>query len=880
MNNTESYNYGNIKLMFDSMPYTCHLWNTESQMLDCNDASMTMFKVENKEDFKKRFFEFSPKFQPDGLLSTEKAAMHLRKAFKDGRSAFDWIHNDSDGQSIPCKITAIRVQGKDQFFVVVHVIDMTEHDAMIKEIQQKDHLLHTVNLIAEILLQSPLEDFTKNMHHCMGMMADAVDADRVYIWENYIENGERYCTQICEWSEKAEPQYGNDITVGVSYSKNFPEWEQILLSGECINGEVKNMPPALKTILSGRLRIMSIFIAPVFLQNDFWGFIGFDDCHSERVFSANEASILRSAGLLIANSMLKKDMTLKLRNALEEAQIANLSKSKFLSNMSHEIRTPMNAIIGMGELLSHELLNDRQTEYVHDIIVSSKSLLGIINAILDFSKIESGKFELNPVDYNLRQLMDNIVSMFTYVARDKGIEFLVDTTEDLPDYLYGDDLRLRQTLTNICGNAIKYTKKGYVKLTIRANEDDLTFTVEDTGIGIRKEDLPKLFDAFEQVNKPISRGVVGTGLGLSISKSFIEMMGGKITVESEYGHGTAITITIPVIKGNIANIRKDESTKIDHSLSAPDARILVTDDNEFNRRVASGFLNFMDIKAQTVDSGIKAIELIKENDYDIVFMDHMMPEMDGIEAVQEIRKLGGKYENLIIIALTANAVSGAREMFLENRFSDFISKPINMSELQEIIKKYLPPEKVLKISKSEKSKTVLDKEEQLLKKSIISFVKENKNTYKRLTDSISVGDIKTAHRIVHTLKSSSGYLGKTSLQDAAFSLEEIFRNGTAGHTPEQLGNLERELSLVLHDFESVVKEAESKATNSLQIDSKELIALFTELKPMLENGNINAISYVKKLKGIPGMEELAERINDFDFEDALKVLNSFKVKKS
>jgi len=879
MNNIESHNYGNIKLMFDSMPYTCHLWNVELNMLDCNDASMKMFKVDNKENFKKRFFEFSPEYQPDGSISSKKALMCLRRAFEEGVCAFDWLHNASDGTPIPCKITAVRVKGNNEYFVVAHVIDMTDHDAMIKQIQRKDHLLHTVNCIAEILLQSSLEDFTENMYFCMGMMADAVGADRIYIWENHIENGELYCTQIFEWSEKAEPQQGNEHTINLSYRDNIPEWEQVLSEGKCINGQVRNMSPALIEQLAGQ-GIKSIFIAPVFLLDEFWGFIGFDDCHKERVFSDSEVSILRSAGLLIANSMLKSDMTLQLKEALEEARVANIAKSKFLSNMSHEIRTPMNAIIGMGEILSHEPLSGRQMGYVHDIIVSSKSLLDIINTILDFSKIESGKFELNYVDYSLRQLVDNVTSMFAYVAHDKGLKFIVKVQDDLPEYLYGDDLRLRQALTNICGNAIKFTEKGCVKLTIKASNDKLLFTVEDTGMGIRKEDLPKLFNAFEQVNKAKSRSVVGTGLGLSICKSFVEMMGGEIIVESEYGFGSAFTIILPIVKGNAENIRKTETAIKEHLISAPDAKILVTDDNEFNLKVASGLLNFMEIEPETADSGDKAIEFIKKNDYDIVFMDHMMPEKDGIETVHEIRKLGGKYKKLTIIALTANAVTGARKMFLENGFSDYISKPINADELQDIVQKYLPPDKVRVLDKNINKQALLDKEEQLRLKSIVTFVKENKNTFERITNSLSTGDIKTAHRIAHTLKSNAGYLGRKELQKAASILETSLQNETDNHTPEQLGILEKELASALLEFKPIVIETESKKSDVVQIEADKLAALFKELKPLLEKGDFSAVGYVEKLQGIAGMKELAERIDDFDFMGALKVFNSIELKKS
>ena len=303
----------------------------------------------------------------------------------------------------------------------------------------------------------------------------------------------------------------------------------------------------------------------------------------------------------------------------------------------------MNAIIGMAELLEHERLNDRQSGYVNDMIVSAKSLLGIINDILDFSKIESGKLELSPIDYDFRVFIDNINSMFVYVTQNKGLEFKLEYGDNLPEYLYGDDIRLRQVLTNICGNAVKFTEKGYIKLTVTKNDEKLIFKIEDTGIGIQKQDLPKLFNAFEQADKAKNRSVVGTGLGLSISKAFVEMMNGGITVESEYGRGTAFTVTIPIVTGAAESIRKNEVENLEQALSAPDAGILITDDNEFNLKVASGLLGLMDIEAKTADSGRKAIELIRQNDYDIVFMDHMMPEMDGIKTVSEIRKMGGKY---------------------------------------------------------------------------------------------------------------------------------------------------------------------------------------------------------------------------------------------
>ena len=568
----------------------------------------------------------------------------------------------------------------------------------------------------------------------------------------------------------------------------------------------------------------------------------------------------------------------QLEAALEEAQAANTAKSKFLSSMSHEIRTPMNAITGMGEILLHERLSERQKGYVDDIVVSSKALLGIINDILDFSKIESGKLELNPVDYDFNSMIENIEAMFLYIARKKDLEFKFERLGDLPDVLYGDDIRLRQALTNILSNAVKFTEHGYVHLKISQINDSLIFDIKDTGIGIRKDDLPKLFNAFEQVDKSKNRGVVGTGLGLVISKSFIEMMGGSITLDSDYGHGTVFTITVPVVLGSREHIERKIAEKESHVISAPEASVLVVDDNEFNLKVACGLLGLVDIEAEMAVSGVQAIGMVKQKDYDIVFMDHMMPEMDGLEATAKIREMGGKYEHLPVIALTANAIQGAREMFLANGFNDFISKPIDSYELTRVLENWLPPEKVKVEIHQKDQQTRSSKEDELLLKATVTFVKENKHVLENITALLSSGDIKTAHRIAHTLKSSAGYLKKTELQEAAFSIEQSLQSEPPAYTSEQLDTLERELTKALLEFEPLVKESLSNKPDIVQIDDKKLMELLLKIKPFLEKGDVGAVGFVADLQSVAGMDEMAGLIDDYDFEGALELLNTLLYK--
>ncbi|MCI9491587.1 MAG: response regulator [Lachnospiraceae bacterium] len=426
------------------------------------------------------------------------------------------------------------------------------------------------------------------------------------------------------------------------------------------------------------------------------------ESHSKHIIDENGK--IQGSVILILDMTDIKDYINEIKRVRHQAEKASIAKSEFLANMSHEIRTPMNAIIGLNDLIMEECGDSEIYAHAKDVQSAAKNLLAIINDILDLSKVEAGKMELVYVDYYIKAMADEVIAMMDMAASQRGLILKYECDGAIPCCYSGDDGRIKQILINILNNAIKFTKKGYVRTYITgkpgkdADEELLVFQVEDTGCGIRQEDLGKIFEDFRQVDSKRNRSAEGTGLGLAIVKHLVELMGGAIELESTYGQGTTVTITIPqkiVDRRPVSEMPEMPQTeqKVTNSFTAPGVKVLIVDDNMINRKVARGFLKNYAFDLDEAGSGPEAIELVRAARYDIIFMDHMMPGMDGIEAAEVIRKdCGENGAAPVIVALTANAMEGMREHFLKCGFEDFISKPLDKRELNQLLLRWVPEE--------------------------------------------------------------------------------------------------------------------------------------------------------------------------------------------
>ena len=519
-----------------------------------------------------------------------------------------------------------------------------------------------------------------------------------------------------------------------------------------------------------------------------------------------------------------------LRNAKQLAEDASRAKSDFLASMSHEIRTPINAVLGMDEMILRETDSSDIRQYAVNIKTAGNTLLTIINDILDFSKIEAGKMELIPDRYDLCFLLVDLVNMIDERARRKGLDFILKADPSVPKFLVGDSVRIKQCILNILTNAVKYTREGSVSFTVSYTKQDddtiiLSISVRDTGIGIKKEDMAKLYSPFERIEESRNRTIEGTGLGMSIVQKTLALMDTRLEVQSEYGKGSEFSFSVrqqvadwePMGDIKEAYRKSIESMeKYEEKLHAPKAHLLFVDDTEMNLMVIKGLLKNTGINIDTAASGKETLKKVCEHDYDIMFIDHRMPDMDGIQTLQAMKSLGGNRNGgKPVVALTANAISGAKEMYLKAGFTDYLTKPVVPMELEQMIRKYLPSDMIeeapglaptdgQKESGEHKASfpALEDIEgidlasalancggEELFKTALEAFTASIDENAARLEAFVTAGNMNDFRVKVHALKSTSRLIGALRLSELAAQLEAAADKNDAGHIRENIACL-------------------------------------------------------------------------------------------
>ncbi len=551
--------------------------------------------------------------------------------------------------------------------------------------------------------------------------------------------------------------------------------------------------------------------------------------------------------LLVFNFVIMMIYNRKLAEAAEAANQANDAKSYFLSTMSHDIRTPMNAILGLNEMVLRGSSDPEILSYSESIRTAGRTLLGIINDILDFSKIEAGKMDIINVDYSFVSVLNDLVNMVQGKAEDKGLAFRLDVDRDIPMILNGDEIRIKQVITNILSNAVKYTKEGSITFRIGYEKDEkapdsvrLLVSVTDTGVGIKPEDMAKLFVAFERIEEKKNRNIEGTGLGMSIAQRFLNMMGSHMEVESEYGKGSTFSFTLVQGVKDWAPIGDYEETfkrslterkKYRESFTAPNAQLLVVDDTPANLSVFCSLLKRTQVQIDTASGGDEAIELFRRKAYDVIFLDHMMPDKDGIETLQEMKALTDSPNGETpVVCLTANAISGMREIYMDAGFDDYLTKPIDPDRLETMLIQYIPEHKITIVREEEVEddypmpEFLFDLAEVDVnagvthcgsRESYLVTLKTYLDTGAKNAEDIrrywAAGDLKNVTVKVHAMKSASRIIGALKLGDFAARLEEA---GEAGDE----STLRHELESLLAQYEKLLRELEPLNAASEEAD--------------------------------------------------------------
>jgi len=838
--------------MFASSPQSNILFDKDFKIIDCNPAALKLMGFETKSQmlagFAQRLNDGIPEVQPDGRPS-QPMTYWAQKAVEEGFVRFE-TQLTLLGNKVTLRVEFRKIPYEGDYAVVAYVYDLTE----IREREMELIEVHELNELQLTKLDLMVKATKIGLWDMEVIQDDPVNPNNKFMWSDDLRHMLGYRDErdfpnlLSSWSDLLHPE---------DKGRTLEAFAKHLLD---VTG---NTPYYIEYRLLKKNGEYSYYRA------------------SGETIRDEEGKPIRVAGALtdITESV---ELQATLRQARDSAEAANRSKSAFLANMSHEIRTPMNSIIGFSELAQDEdAIPPRTRQYLINISDNAKWLLNILNDILDNTKIESGKITLENIPFDIQDVIAQCQSAVLPKTVEKGFSLYCYSEPLIGKKIIGDPVRLRQILMNLLSNAVKFTTTGTVKLltSIREVEDKsaiINFEIKDSGIGMSAEQIAQIFEPYMQADDSVTRRFGGTGLGLPISKNLVEMMGGQLAVESIPGVGSTFRFTLSFNTIDDTAVPAT-SEVVFNTVEKPsfNGEILICEDNHLNQQVICDHLarvGVTTVVAQNGKDGLDLVELRMQCDakpFDLIFMDIHMPIMDGLEAAEKITELGVKTP---IVALTANIMSNDLELYKNSGMHDYLGKPFTSQDLWKCLMKYLPIANIVTVDRQKQTA----EEDKSLVKLREYFFQSNQNTFEKIMNALDTGDIKLAHRLIHTLKSNAGQIGEKRLQEIAAVSETMLADGENLLSSEQGEALELELKAVLERLTPLVLRGGGESKDAPALSPKRAMEIITKLEPMLKGYNAECMNMLDDIRLLPESEALAGYVENFEFRQALDELTKVK----